>query len=167
MYAWGKKRKLLVFTAVYVCVKAKLTLVRFFSIFFFCTFPLQSTYLFDKAPIYNTPVPKVVFWNGKPSFRLFCRRSSRQEWMKRAWLALITMAPYCLGCPLTTDHLAFSFHKWEANHSTWTFCVGTHPFCHFLHRQSFLRNKRRKKLVWKFHLLHSSCGLDKYELYEL
>ena len=27
MYAWGKKRKLLVFTAVYVCVKAKLTLV--------------------------------------------------------------------------------------------------------------------------------------------
>ena len=30
MYAWGKKRKLLVFTAVYVCVKAKLTLVRFF-----------------------------------------------------------------------------------------------------------------------------------------
>ena len=34
MYAWGKKRKLLVFTAVYVCVKAKLTLVRFFFIFF-------------------------------------------------------------------------------------------------------------------------------------
>ena len=56
------------------------------------------------------------------------------------------MAPYCLGCPLTTDHLAFSFHKWEANHSTWTFCVGTHPFCHFLHRQSFLRNKRRRKI---------------------
>ena len=41
MYAWGKKRKLLVFTAVYVCVKAKLTLVRFFFNFFFCTFPLQ------------------------------------------------------------------------------------------------------------------------------
>ena len=35
MYAWGKKRKLLVFTAVYVCVKAKLTLVRFFFNFFF------------------------------------------------------------------------------------------------------------------------------------
>ena len=34
MYAWGKKRKLLVFTAVYVCVKAKLTFVSFFSIFF-------------------------------------------------------------------------------------------------------------------------------------
>ena len=34
IFAWGKKRKLLVFTAVYVCVKAKLTLVSFFSIFF-------------------------------------------------------------------------------------------------------------------------------------
>ena len=34
MYAWGNKRKLLVFTAMYVCVKAKLTLVRFFSKFF-------------------------------------------------------------------------------------------------------------------------------------
>ena len=39
MYAWGKKRKLLVFTAVYVCVKAKLTLVRFFFNFFFAPFP--------------------------------------------------------------------------------------------------------------------------------
>ena len=39
MYACGKKRKLLVFTAVYVCVKAKLTLVRFFFNFFFAPFP--------------------------------------------------------------------------------------------------------------------------------
>ena len=30
----GKKGKMLVFTGVYVCVKAKLTLVRFFSFFF-------------------------------------------------------------------------------------------------------------------------------------
>ena len=34
MYAWGKKGKMLVFTGVYVCVKAKLTLVSFFSLFF-------------------------------------------------------------------------------------------------------------------------------------
>ena len=34
MYAWGKKGKMLVFTGVYVCVKAKLTLVRFFPLFF-------------------------------------------------------------------------------------------------------------------------------------
>ena len=34
MYAWGKKGKMLLFTGVYVCVKAKLTLVSFFSPFF-------------------------------------------------------------------------------------------------------------------------------------
>ena len=34
MYAWGKKGKMLVFTGVYVCVKAKLTLVSFFLPFF-------------------------------------------------------------------------------------------------------------------------------------
>ena len=33
MYAWGKKGKMLVFTGVYVCVKAKLTLVSFFPCF--------------------------------------------------------------------------------------------------------------------------------------
>ena len=42
MYAWGKKRKLLVFTAVYVCVKAKLTLVSFFFNFFFAPFPKKN-----------------------------------------------------------------------------------------------------------------------------
>ena len=35
MYAWGKKGKILVFTGVYVCVKAKLTLVSFFFLVFF------------------------------------------------------------------------------------------------------------------------------------
>ena len=44
MYAWGKKGKMLVFTGVYVCVKAKLTFVSFFSPFF-CTFPLGGTAL--------------------------------------------------------------------------------------------------------------------------
>ena len=34
MYDWGKKRKMLVFTGVYVCVKAKLTFVSFFFNFF-------------------------------------------------------------------------------------------------------------------------------------
>ena len=43
MYAWGKKGKMLVFTGVYVCVKAKLTLVRFFSFFFFAPFPYHIT----------------------------------------------------------------------------------------------------------------------------
>ena len=38
MYAWGKKVKVLVFR-VYVCVKAKLTLVSFFYFFISCTFP--------------------------------------------------------------------------------------------------------------------------------
>ena len=42
MYAWGKKRKLLVFTAVYVCVQAKLTLVRFFFNFFFLHLSLTA-----------------------------------------------------------------------------------------------------------------------------
>ena len=35
MYDWGKKRNMLVFTGVYVCVKAKLTFVSFFFKFFF------------------------------------------------------------------------------------------------------------------------------------
>ena len=49
MYAWGKKRKMLVFTGVYVCVKAKLTLVSFFSIFFFPPFPhLNSLFPFSQ-----------------------------------------------------------------------------------------------------------------------
>ena len=39
MYAWGKKGKMLVFTGVYVCVKAKLTLVSFFFLVFFAPFP--------------------------------------------------------------------------------------------------------------------------------
>ena len=39
MYDWGKKRKMLVFTGVYVCVKAKLTFVSFFLPFFFAPFP--------------------------------------------------------------------------------------------------------------------------------
>ena len=34
IYAKGKKGKMLVLTGVYVCVKAKLTLVSFFSFFF-------------------------------------------------------------------------------------------------------------------------------------
>ena len=42
MYAWGKKGKMLVFTGVYVCVKANLTLVSFFSCFFFAPFPNQN-----------------------------------------------------------------------------------------------------------------------------
>ena len=43
MYAWGKKGKMLVFTGVYVCVKAKLTLFSFFPCFF-CTFFLKITF---------------------------------------------------------------------------------------------------------------------------
>ena len=39
MYAWGKKGKMLVFTGVYVCVKANLTLVSFFFLVFFAPFP--------------------------------------------------------------------------------------------------------------------------------
>jgi len=39
MYAWGKKGKMLVFTGVYVCVRAKLTLVSFF---FFAPFPYMD-----------------------------------------------------------------------------------------------------------------------------
>ena len=38
MYAWGKKSKSVSFSRVYVCVKAKLTLVSF-VLLFFCTFP--------------------------------------------------------------------------------------------------------------------------------
>ena len=43
MYAWGKKRKMLVFTGVYVCVKAKLTLVSFFFLVFFAPYPYHIT----------------------------------------------------------------------------------------------------------------------------
>ena len=42
MYAWGKKGKMLVFKGVYVCVKAKLTLVSFFFFFFFAPFPYDN-----------------------------------------------------------------------------------------------------------------------------
>ena len=44
MYAWGKKRKMLVFTGVYVCVKAKLTFVSFFFNFFFLHLSLSHSY---------------------------------------------------------------------------------------------------------------------------
>ena len=36
---FGKKSKSVSFSRVYVCVKAKLTLVFFFLLFFLCTFP--------------------------------------------------------------------------------------------------------------------------------
>ena len=49
MYAWGKKGKMLVFTRVYVCVKAKLTLVSFFY-FFFMHLPLKETCFFRNPP---------------------------------------------------------------------------------------------------------------------
>ena len=53
MYDWGKKRKMLVFTGVYVCVKAKLTFVSFFSsIFLFCTFPLINLFTRIGVPFY-------------------------------------------------------------------------------------------------------------------
>ena len=35
----GEKRKNVSFLGVFVCVKAKLTFVRFFFLLFFCTFP--------------------------------------------------------------------------------------------------------------------------------
>ena len=38
----GEKSKSVSFSRVYVCVKAKLTLVSFFLLFFLCTFPLLS-----------------------------------------------------------------------------------------------------------------------------
>jgi len=49
MYDWGKKRKMLVFTGVYVCVKAKLTFVSFFFNFFILHLSLnkQSIVCFD------------------------------------------------------------------------------------------------------------------------
>ena len=51
MYDWGKKRKMLVFTGVYVCVKAKLTFVSFFFQFFFSApFP-KHTFPFDITEI--------------------------------------------------------------------------------------------------------------------
>ena len=45
----GKKGKMLVFTYVYVCVKAKLTFVSFVFLFF-CTFPLEASF-FCKPPL--------------------------------------------------------------------------------------------------------------------
>ena len=41
MYTWGKSKSVS-FSRVYVCVKAKLTLVKFFLLFFLCTFPLRT-----------------------------------------------------------------------------------------------------------------------------
>ena len=38
----GEKSKSVSFSRVYVCVKAKLTLVSFFLLFFLCTFPLAT-----------------------------------------------------------------------------------------------------------------------------
>ena len=38
MYAWGKKGKMLVFTGVHVCVKAKLTLLVYFWFYFLYIF---------------------------------------------------------------------------------------------------------------------------------
>ena len=51
MYAWGKKGKMLLFTGVYVCVKAKLTLVSFFPCFF-CTFPLEAYFFIEGIAYY-------------------------------------------------------------------------------------------------------------------
>ena len=41
-YAWEKKVKVLVFQECMYCLKAKLTLVSFFLLFFLCTFPLAT-----------------------------------------------------------------------------------------------------------------------------
>ena len=57
MYAWGKKQKLLVFTAVYVCVQAKLTLVRFFFNFF----------LHLSLTEFHVPIDRVRVCMGKSS----------------------------------------------------------------------------------------------------
>ena len=66
MCAWGKKGKMLVLTGVYVCVKAKLTLVSFFVLVFVCTFPyvhlklwaaLNFSFLFHMKLLVAPPTP--------------------------------------------------------------------------------------------------------------
>ena len=59
MYDWGKKRNMLVFTGVYVCVKAKLTCVSFFP-FFFAPFPIYFIVIIDII---------VFFWSCHVSSR--------------------------------------------------------------------------------------------------
>ena len=53
----GEKRIFLVFTGVYVCVKAKLTFVSFFP--FFCTFPLHSIFILILLHLKKIPLLKI------------------------------------------------------------------------------------------------------------
>ena len=61
MYAWGKKGKMLVFTGVYVCVKAKLTLVRFFFLFFFLHLSFK-----DKTTHQRLGYNSLMWYTGLP-----------------------------------------------------------------------------------------------------
>ena len=62
MHAWGKNPKMLVFTRVYVCVKAKLTLLSFF-----CTFPLANLWIkfYIFGHVYGCHVHDEVRWGGQ------------------------------------------------------------------------------------------------------
>ena len=71
-HAWEKISKMLVFTRVYVCVKAKLTFISFFFQFFFVHLSLSRAGYGGGAHDCGTPLlegiaPEVVdvSWNGK------------------------------------------------------------------------------------------------------
>ena len=60
----GKKSKSVSFSRVYVCVKAKLTVVSFFLLFLLCTFPLMNIYLLPcrtKSILEKVDVP-ILSW---------------------------------------------------------------------------------------------------------
>ena len=70
MYAWGEKRKNVSFSRVYVCVKAKLTFVSFFSFLLIAPFPYRfvqqwkfqksSTWILVRGSIFCTGPVQVI-----------------------------------------------------------------------------------------------------------
>ena len=74
----GKKRKLLVFTAVYVCVKAKLTLVRFFFFkFFFAPFPKPNMFMTMEMMTIDQDIkcPERMYWVHFDTNTEICQQS--------------------------------------------------------------------------------------------
>ena len=96
MYAWGKKRKMLVFTGVYVCVKAKLTFVSFFFNFFFLHLSLSECYR-DK----NTACTKDTHGGDTGSN------------LQRISVTKQTMDTHCLGTSCAIIFLISVSNRWQ------------------------------------------------------
>ena len=70
MYAWGKKSKSVSFSRVYVCVKAKLTLVSFFFTFFSMQLSLREPVKYYLADLRRSIEKLLLIAGSELSVRL-------------------------------------------------------------------------------------------------